>query len=332
MSARAVLIVALLAGSAGTAGAAPPSLPRVSSLPAGDIPALHLRARPAGIGAGERVAGFWVSRPYAGPAYRQLGARALRNLPQYVMIHASEAAATAATSGRTPPGALRDTTCFIGHQSPGTATTVVEWGSSFTGSASLHPHEGKDVHPVRSEQVVVDPDGTARLHVVQAWLDARTLGVRLASRTTLPLSQVAAGPRGLHVYAVRRGGEVEIVVTTPPAARAQPLSLGLQFQQANGSFGAQSQCGHVRFALRTKGGDGDTATVQADIPLPPRQGERRGEGSVIELFGLDKLPPEHQSTRARQLRIGVSTSSTSRDPDALLSVAMGWVGKERNLF
>lgn len=131
---------------------------------------------------------------------------------------------------------------------------------------------------------------------------------------------------------MRRGSEVEVVVTPSPAARAQPLSLGIQFQQSNGLTGALSQCGHVRFALRAKGGDGDMATVQADIPLPPRQGERRQEGGVLQMFGLDKLPPDQQSTRARLLRIGVSTSSASRETDALLSVAMGWVGKERNLF
>lgn len=335
MSARAVLVLALLAGSAGAADAADPTppvpaaLPRVSTLPAGHVPELPLRARPVAIAASERVPGFWATRPYAAQAYRKQVGRAF---PQFVMVHGSEAAAEAAIKGRGPGLGLRDTPCFLSSQSRGTPTAVVEWSSTFSGTATVHVQDNAAVHALRAEEVVIDQDGKATLQVAQAWVDARTLGVRLASRTSLPLALVATGPRGLQIWALRRERDVEVVVTQGAAARAHPFSQGMQFLHANGIGGGASQCGHVRFALRAAGGDGDMATVQADVPLPPRDGERPGDTSILAAFGLDKLPRDQQSTRARQLRIGVSTSATSRDPDAVISVGMGWVGKDRNLF
>jgi len=194
---------------------------------------------------------------------------------------------------------------------------------------------GGDMHVVHSERFVAGQDGSASLAITDAWFDVRTRGARLVGRSTLPLSRVFVGPNGLEVYAARDGEALEVVFHAPDklseddalSDQLRPRVRNLNVALPDRS-GANGDCGHVRFTLRPSAGSGQMATLQATAFLPPLDGvlEPAPEGETSDARGSRLL----QAMRQRPFQLSVSATSTSVDPRPVVSIALGWVGRERS--
>ncbi|HEY1692578.1 MAG TPA: hypothetical protein VGG39_10480 [Polyangiaceae bacterium] len=189
-----------------------------------------------------------------------------------------------------------------------------------------------DVHAVHAERFVPGADGHASLTIVDAWVDARTRGVRVYGRSTLPLARVFAGPNDLEVYAARDGERVQVVYRSPfdaddDSALSALLRTRLRSLSATGpdQSGANSDCGHLRVVLHPRPGGGEMTTLAANAflpplgePPPPPDGETP-EQRANRLLGL---------MRQRPFQLSVSATAVGADPHPLLSMAVGWTGRE----
>lgn len=198
------------------------------------------------------------------------------------------------------------------------------------------------VTAVHREELVTS-GASAKLSVTDAWVDPRTLGVRLLGSHTLPLARVAVGPGHVAVYAFRDGHTVQFVVTAPemPQPRAadhglvagmqamlgdtpgvkvnaMPAFVGSMTRQliSSGSSGdmGSSDCGHIRVRLDVTPGHGDAASVSAQVALPP----------------LEPDPGGNPEVRLRPLAIQLSASQTPSESIPTCSVSFGWAGPERS--
>jgi hypothetical protein len=186
------------------------------------------------------------------------------------------------------------------------------------------------VTAVHVEKLVRDEAGKASLEMTDAWVDPLTGGMRLIRRSTMPLVRIATGPTGIEVLAARDTDRVELVVTaaTPPAGLdPQTKAVAQQFTRMNALFGpfqfAQSDCGHMRVALRTSDEKGPvTAVVQTTALLPPLEKvEPEKDGVSASFQGI-------RAIRRRPVNVGLSLTQTSEDKEPLVSVSVGWAGRE----
>jgi hypothetical protein len=298
--------------------------PRYAELPSGTPPALPTsEAPPARIPATERAEGFYPARPY-GHDSRRGGEGQVR----YAMVFGSEEMARSMTQGRGLGAAPDDRTCFLSPMNFGPragAGQPVQWIPSFQSMATVSVGAaGGTVQPVRAERFTPVADGRAELSVAHAWIDPSTLGARLISRGTQPFTRIATAPGGVELYAARAGDTLDVVVVNTAPQSVRSRVGGMVFQIPGGMAGSQSGCGHLRFTLPAARGTADMVSVQGDVVLDPGQTDPK-RALIGSLVGVE--PPE---TKVRTLRLGVSTSWSTRDPEPVLSVSMGWSGKERS--
>jgi hypothetical protein len=193
---------------------------------------------------------------------------------------------------------------------------------------------GGDVRTVHAERFVAGEGGRASLALADAWVDIRTRGVKLIDRSTLPLSRVFVGPNGLEVYAARDGATLQVVLHAPDrpvddAALAAQLRAQLRSMSAvlpERSAGS-SDCGHLRLTLRASAGAGQMATLQSIAFLPPLDGDTppAPEGESDDARASREL----QAMRQRPFQLSVSATSTTTDASPVVSIALGWTGRER---
>jgi hypothetical protein len=218
---------------------------------------------------------------------------------------------------------------FEKYPSPASATRVVVRSKRRARSVT-----GGEVRAVRSERFVDGQDGHASLEIADAWFDVRTRGVRVFERSTLALQRVLVGPNGVEVYAARDGDALQLVVHVPehPATDAD-VADQVRSRLRNMSFtlpdrnGGGSDCGHVRIALRARIGAGQMATLQSVAFLPALDGPAgvhpEGEsedGRRATLFA---------ALRQRPYQLSMSATRTSADDQPVVSLALGWLGRER---
>jgi hypothetical protein len=186
---------------------------------------------------------------------------------------------------------------------------------------------------VHAERFVAGESGRASLAIADAWVDVRTRGVKLIDRSTLPLSRVFVGPNGLEVYAARDGAALQVVLRAPDhptddAALAGQIRAQLRNLSAvlPGRGGGTSDCGHLRFALRAPAGVGQMATLQSVAFLPPTDGDTPSppDGESDDARASREL----QAMRQRPFQLSVSATSTTTDPSPIVSIALGWTGRE----
>jgi hypothetical protein len=193
---------------------------------------------------------------------------------------------------------------------------------------------GGEVRAVRSERFVDGQDGHASLEISDAWFDVRTRGVRVFAGSTLPLQRVLVGPNGLEVYAARDGDALQLVVHVPehPIADAD-IAEQIRSRMRNMSFtlpdrnGGGSDCGHVRIALRAHVGAGQMATLQSvaflpalDVPVGARPEGESEDARRARLFA---------ALRQRPFQLSASATRTGADEVPVVSLALGWLGRER---
>jgi hypothetical protein len=342
-----------------------------AALPAGHLAPVPETAAPAHIAASERAAGYITSGMPPEQA-KQMKRYQEDASVTYLFADAPSASHFKAHMGIDDSGA----TCFIDRANqvfhPGDGGTgnshdddadprpdPIDWASNGEPMLSIgfrvNPNatqranggrkhrvsaSAEDVHLVHSERFVEGPAGHATLEVANAWVDARTRGVRLVDRSTLPLSQIYVGPNDLEVYATRDGDAVQVVVRAPahPAVdsasdasgkvseqlRSTLRSLSVSLPDGNSGGG---RCGHVRFALRPSLDEGQIATMQSIAFLPPLEGDvapatpdTSEELRASEIF---------QALRQRPFQLSISASASSADKTPWVTIAVGWVGRER---
>ena len=215
------------------------------------------------------------------------------------------------------------------------------------------PHD--DMQRVTIEKVTVTGD-SAKVDVTDAVVDLKTLGARLLGSTTTTLSRVSAGPNSMGIFASRDDkGRVQFLVTSPElptpeldadrqrqlerlSATADRVMVDLPSGSAS-----ESGCGHVRFTMdAVKPGSGQMATVLATAFLPPstdpdenpdastdedqNQGSDDDDGSSAM-----RAANQRRSQRARAVAVNVSLSQLASEPSPLLSLTLGWAGKDTQL-
>jgi hypothetical protein len=208
---------------------------------------------------------------------------------------------------------------------------------------------------VTIEKVTVTGD-SAKVDVTDAVVDLKTLGARLLGSTTTTLSRVSAGPNSMGIFASRDDkGRVQFLVTSPElptpeldadrqrqlerlSATADRVMVDLPSGSAS-----ESGCGHVRFTMdAVKPGSGQMATVLATAFLPPstdpdenpdastdedqNQGSDDDDGSSAM-----RAANQRRSQRARAVAVNVSLSQLASEPSPLLSLTLGWAGKDTQL-
>ena len=191
-----------------------------------------------------------------------------------------------------------------------------------------------EVHAVHRERLVVGADGHASLEIVDAWVDARTRGARQLAKSTMPLSRVFVGPNGLEIYGARDGDALQVIVRTPTMAGEDPTVAqqmrqrlhNLNAQLPDSSFGT-TDCGHMRFVLSAPAGGAQMASIQSIAFLPPLDGDepKAEPGESPEAGAWRKI----QAMRQRPFQLGVSASSSTSDKNPIVSISLGWIGRER---
>lgn len=306
----AVAFFSLFFASAASRGA----VVGVSSLP--DAAMTRIPARPPShVSGGERVSGLFVAQ-----------APTERGAPNYKRIEILASARDAATFARQgyvqqtePPGShecvyLADDSSVSGDPWPvlarGDITTYPGGGQS--------PVLGVHVESLDSES----PEGkTSSLKIVDAWLDTRTRGLKLITRTVVPLESVAEGPFGIRVFAARTSDAVHFVVL-PPVPEEGSVKFGGQFDrgiiEASGEVGV-SQCRHSRVTLETPPGTGEHAVVsfQHVERAPKEAADARGDDKNPSAAGADSFA----TTRTRLVQVHLSASRTASAPEPLVSVS-----------
>ncbi len=199
----------------------------------------------------------------------------------------------------------------------------------------------------------MDADAAA-IETIDAFIDLQTLGTRLVSKSSVKLPRVASGPNGLGVFAARdEKGQTEFLVTSPelPATEThadRPAQLEALMStaatlvaQAPSNAALSSGCGRVRFALSTSPGTGQMATVFATAFLPPStdpdeappEDDSDGDGVPDEagFVAQQAVRRGMRKQRARPVAVNVSLSQLASETSPLLSVTLGWAGKEQKL-
>jgi hypothetical protein len=337
------------------------ALPSFAALPEGHVPALPEAAPPARIGPREKTDGF-VAAPMPASQAIQLKQSGQNVIFSYLFADQAQAAAFARSQGNRDDktdGCLIDGGNAEQLKSGRSSEEEAEprdWQPNYTGMLAFQVETnptggsarivvrsrrharmstGGDVHVVHSERFVAGQDGHASLEIADAWFDVRTRGVRLLGRSTLPLARVFVGPNGLEVYATRDGDAVQVVLHAPdhPAddaaladqLRARLRNMAVTLPERNSG---SSDCGHVRITLRAPAGVGQMATFQSAAFLPPVDGDsgEAPDGESEEARGSRLL----QAMRQRPFQLSMSATTSSADKSPVISLALGWIGRERN--
>jgi hypothetical protein len=316
--------------------------PAYRFLPEGHVAPVPSAAAPVDVSAGERVSGFvFASAP---PEQAKM---LRKNQTGISYLFASAARAKAFSAGRGDEDDEASATCFADgqdalepteHEGEDDANTRgtqpssphKEWpaqGSSMLSWQFPIGSPGARTHAVHAERLVADGKGQASIEMTDAWADAQTHGVRLIARSTLPLRRIFVGPNGVEVYAGRDGTVVQVVVRAPTSPADSQLR-GLNVALPGGQNG-NSDCGHLRFALHTGRGQGQMAALQSVALLPPLDGDEPLIPAEAEDSPETQAALLLQSMRRRPYQLSISVSQSGADPDPVLSVSVGWVGRER---
>jgi hypothetical protein len=89
-----------------------------------------------------------------------------------------------------------------------------------------------------------------------------------------------------------------------------------------------ADCGHLRVVLRAAAGIGQMATLQSTAFLPPVDDDA-GEVPDDE---SDQARGSRlfQAMRQRPYQLTVSATASSTDKSPVVSIALGWIGRERS--
>jgi hypothetical protein len=338
MKARAPLALAIsLLGLASASEARAEDPTSFAKLPVGRLSAPPAK-RPGRVGGGAKVPGvFAVAAPPG------MGGR-------YVTVLADQGAAEAMKKGlgrgpsASPTACLSEASALDMGIMVGGPSGEAEWPETIAPEATVIPggrHGPRvGVVAVHSERLV-EGKGAAYLEWTDAWVDPATRGTKLITKSALPLKLVRSSAFGVRVYAARDerpDGKrfVQFVVARPLKAAEAIHVEGLTATHQDNAT-AHSRCAFIRVGLPADQGSNESVSVTANVVLPSLEAE--GEAGIkgapaAEPTRAPKVPPvpDGREIRVREMNIEVGVSQTARDRDPVVSVSLGWGGRERPRF
>jgi hypothetical protein len=364
MKRRTLLSLALLGAT--TALAAPSSADTVkfASLPTGQVTQHPVGEGPKQIPATEKVPGFYVAKP---PPEQTMNGRN----PYVMMFSKEKDAKdfSAGKGGFMGMSDELADVCFseravdLDIDEPG---GPAEWSPSLEPGVHMSPHflpspprpKGSkpvkmtdmprkfEVTAVHQEHFVDLGGGKAQLEMVDAWVDPSTKGVRQIAKATLDLKRVGDAPGGFAIYAARERTHVQLVVRRvkdPDATsggsfadmrRARMMRMPLMIEASSGARDASS-CGFARVALHAEQGVGEMAKLETSVVsvVPAEEQPEKKESPLQALLGggdamQDLSQPE---LHMRPMSINLSTSWTSHDKEPVVSITLGWAGRDKKM-
>lgn len=293
--------VPFAASHGASAGEASPSW---SELPQASMPAPP-KNPPFRVGGGERVEGVTVSIPNG------------MGVDGMVMV--------AGTPPKPKPGDKPRPSSRFGFGGDGFADTcftrgdqqepgqVFAWGDSSDATPALTRQMG--VIPMRAEKLVERGEAVS-LAVTDLWVDPATTGARLIGKREVPLKLLKTAPGDVRVYMARDAAEATLVVTFPKDQKFIPWSL--MGERSDGRVAHSSGCRHLHVALAAEKGRGESVLVRAPSVLGT---EAAAEPSL----------PGRKKVRFRTLVVAASTSWLGKDTEPVVSLSLGWEGRERTI-
>jgi hypothetical protein len=346
LSAAAAALFALCLASAREARAdAPPSF---AELPVGRLTSPPAQ-RPGRVAAGEKTPGiFVISRKFPPQVPRA----------QRFVSLTSEAKIAEASKGEPPVmGPMgASASCMtevrdFGGPANQPEFAAREWPEQLSNETVAFPKVKNDpssgVLAVHTERVVEGKGGAASLETVDAWFDPATRGTKLIAKASLPLELVQSSGFGPKVYAGRDerpdGRRFVQFVVVRSSSLVDLDRLGMMFSLRQGGMMAPSQnCAHLRVALAVERQADESASVIMPIALPPLDPAEKAKlaSDALAKVALRRAasPPagpalpgafEEREVRVREMAIQLSVSQTTRDQAPLVSVSLGWDGRER---
>ncbi len=277
---------------------------------------------PKSIPASERLDGFFVEVPDH--------LAQMKEAPRYVQIWGSKADRDERNRGNPRPG---NPTCFMNAYPSG--STEVNWSGSLNTSTTVQnyaqagygaPGYGS-VQLVRSERIVSETADKLSYEVTLAWVDAETQGVRLASKQTLDMSLVRELPGKVRVWGAASDDQMTFVVRRARHEKERfffgPLMVTVNGVQTMSS----SDACPVVFSLKAQKGVAASAIVHLETLLDVQEANNDSSFPIPQMVSAG--PAGMREAKVRAMRIGISSTWMSSDPEPVLSVSSGWAGRER---
>lgn len=300
-------------------------LPTYDELPVGAMP-LPPTKRPRWIGPHEKVAGLLAVAPSSPKLTRG----------KEVMLLVGDAAHAARL--RKGDFATEDlaATCITAHHGEFDDPSIAAAGWPESGSpvgtafpASSDSIDG-GVNAFHTERVVAN-GAQALLESVDVWVDPRTGGVREAARGSLPL-RLLKEAFGVRVYAARErrptGMATTFVVARVATQTFDSPRLEMLNLQRHDREDATSGCQHLRTTFTSPAGE--SAIVTAPVLLAILDRETKPKSADDADDDPNAVPTtELRELRIRPMQIQLSVSRVERDPVPVLSVSLGWGGREQ---
>lgn len=285
-----------------------------STIPSGSVGAPPKRKAPAAIPGGEKVSGFFVAKGNFGR--------------DFVAVVSSARAAKQLEGGsleEPQPGAA----CFVEDQPQdrrfGTEEADRAWRGDLQPALMMQSSASNGnrvtVTAVHSERIV-EEGAKVSLEVVDAWVDPRSRGVRLISRSTVPLLPVSTLLGGTRVLAAREGENVHVILVAPRAATRVAAQEGI-FSIVDTNV-SHSQCDHMRVVIKSEKGQGHSASFVSNVQLASTE-----EKDATQPPAKPGVPPRTE-VRFRPIHVNASVTWPSREKEPLLSVSAGWDSRERS--
>jgi hypothetical protein len=216
-------------------------------------------------------------------------------------------------------------------QGGGSTRDQIAWQITHTARSKRFGDRNPRVQAAHVERLARSPDGkTATLDWADAWLDASTGGAKPIAKGSMSLTRVAMGPTGLEVFAARDEGLVHFVVRNGDIEGGDESGMrrmfGKQLQAVvpDNLGGLMTDCGFMRVTLPAAAASDQMATLQTQALLPPLHPPPPVDENADPIARMRAL----RETRRRELRVNVSSTQATADPEPLVSVSFGWGGKE----
>jgi hypothetical protein len=297
-------------------------------LPKGKLTLPVTTSLPKSIPATEKVDGFYLEVPEhlkrSNETYR------------YIMVSGSKEQAEARNRGNAIPG---NPTCFT--TSYPNAGSEVQWSGSLNQTATVQNYAKNNygygaqygsVQLVRAERVVKETADKLTYEIKIAYVDAETMGARIATTSTAEFALVKELPGKVKVWGMKADDQVTFLVRRERHEKERfhfgPISVLIGGQHSTSS----SEGCPVTFNLKAGKGVATSAVVQTETILEVKNAAQDDDGGkpgiLPSLQGA--LPSFGQNeARVRPIKIGFSSTWMSQDTKPIVTVSHGWAGRER---
>ncbi len=368
MKRRTLISLALLGATALLATPSSAETLKFASLPTGQVTQHPVGEGPKTIPATEKVPGFFVAKP---PPEQTMNGRMQFSMifskEKDAKDFSTGKGGFMGSSEEQADVCFSERATDVDIDEPG---GPAEWSPSLEPGVHMSPHfmpmppRAKGGKPVRMQDIprkfevtavhqerFVDlGSGKAQLEMVDAWVDPTTRGVRQIAKATLGLQRVTDAPGGFAIYAARERTHVQLVVRRvkdPDATsssggsgsvaemrRARMMRMPLMIEASSGTHDASS-CGFARVQLHAEQGVGEMAKLETSVVsvVPAEEQPEKKESPLQALLGggdsmQDLSQPE---LHVRPMSINMSTSWTSRDKEPVVSITLGWAGRDKKM-